>query len=124
MKSELRIGNLLTVGNYDVKVIEIHHLGVQVCDLEETQDTWELYTDRIKPIPLTEEWLEKFGFEKDENGLYKLFNQSEVPILLNEDLNGWTCDGINFSINNTQYVHQLQNLYFALKGEELTLKSE
>jgi hypothetical protein len=77
----------------------------------------------IKPIPLTEEWLLKFGFDKNENGLFKLFNESEVPILLNEDLNGWTCDGINFSINGTQYVHQLQNLYFALTGEELTIKN-
>ena len=124
LATELRIGNILTTGNYEVKVIEIHHLGVQVSDLEETQDTWEPYVDRIKPMPLTEEWLLKFGFEKNENGLFKLFNESEVPILLNEDLNGWTCDGINFSVNGTQYIHQLQNLYFALTGEELTLKSE
>ena len=78
----------------------------------------------IKPIPLTEEWLIKFGFERNENGLFKLFNQSEVPILLNGDLNGWTCDGINFSINNTQYVHQLQNLYYALTNTELTFKED
>lgn len=111
---ELRIGNYvkLFLNNSDYNVIQI-----RIDDLYYINQKNGIY----EPILLTEEWLEKFGFERNENGLFKLFNQSEVPILLNEDLNGWTCDGINFSINNTQYVHQLQNLYFILTGEELKL---
>jgi hypothetical protein len=118
--NELRIGNYVegigmeepirkildAIGyNYETEKYELDALDIQ----------------NFKPIPLTEEWLVKFGFEKNKDGLFNLFNQSEVPILLNPDLNGWTCDGINFSINNTQYVHQLQNLYFALTGEELKI---
>jgi hypothetical protein len=72
-----------------------------------------------QPIPLTEEWLLKFGFEKNHNNQFILMKGS-VDILFNKDLNGWTCDGINFSINQTLYVNQLQNLYFALTGLELT----
>jgi hypothetical protein len=72
-----------------------------------------------QPIPLTEEWLLKFGFEKNHNNQFILMKGS-VDILFNKDLNGWTCDGMNFSINQTLYVNQLQNLYFALTGLELT----
>jgi len=75
----------------------------------------------LEPIPLTEECLLKFGFEKNDNNQFILMEGS-VDILFNKDLNGWTCDGINFSINMTEHVHQLQNLYFALTGEELKLK--
>jgi hypothetical protein len=77
----------------------------------------------LEPIPLTEEWLLKFGFEKNDNNQFILMEGS-VDILFNKDLNGWTCDGINFSINMTEHVHQLQNLYFALTGEELKLKED
>jgi hypothetical protein len=113
--SELKIGNL---------IYKCYPEGNEVVEVKNISENFvnSLGISSIKPIPLTEEWLLKFGFEKNENGLFKLFNESEVPILLNEDLNGWTCDGINFSVNGTQYIHQLQNLYFALTGEELTIK--
>ena len=59
--SELRIGNLVDLGNRIAKISEIYHKACTVLDLEETQDTIEDY-ERTKPIPLTEEWLLKFGF--------------------------------------------------------------
>ena len=140
----LRIGNLLSVGNYDVKVVEIHHLGVQVCDLEETQDTWELFSDRIKPIPLTEEWLLKFGFKKYPNcrdtfrqEYYDSFQlvidehtiiSFSIPIGYNDNIR-CNYDKLYRSEEKKQsyrvkHIHQLQNIYFALTGEELTFKSE
>jgi hypothetical protein len=119
--SDLRIGNLVDLGNRIAKIIEIAHLACVVVDLEETQDTIEDY-ERVKGIPLTEEWLLRFGFEKNNNNQFILMEGS-VDILFNKDLNGWTCDGINFSINMTEHVHQLQNLYFALTGEELILNT-
>jgi len=118
--SELRIGNLVDLGNRIAKVTEINHLACVVVDLEETQDTIEDY-ERVKGIILTEEWLLRFGFEKNDNNQFILMEGS-VDILFNKDLNGWTCDGINFSINMTEHVHHLQNLYFALTGEELVVK--
>jgi len=130
MKSnELRVGNILTVGRYDVKVIEIHHLGVQVCDLEETQDTWEPYVDRIKPIPLTEEWLLNFGFLKENiilTGIAPLnlpdtFSLPNSPFSYSQGKLILTTGTGDFCVD-TKYVHQLQNLYFELTGKELTLK--
>jgi len=76
----------------------------------------------IEPIPLTEEWLIKFGFEN--YGF--LFLRYSIENILVVDLEDFT-SGINehdvFWLLNKDmlYVHQLQNLYFALTGKELTI---
>jgi len=105
--SELRIGNYVIEKG---KIKPIHSVS---------NHNAKDYS-KIEPIPLTEEWLVKFGFKKNEKNRFILM-EGDVDILFNEDLNGWTCDGINFSINMTEYVHKLQNIYFALTGEELTI---
>lgn len=128
---ELRIGNLIDdgLGNYG-------------------QVNWEILrilegnpNHTYQPIPLTEEWLEKFGFEKD-GVLYNLYleesDSSQVFIqysTTNTDmiavLHNYYYDWSEMEQNNTfmaimdsQYVHQLQNLYFALTSKELTIKVE
>lgn len=69
----------------------------------------------LQPIPLTEEWLLKFGFELKNWGI-KVWYLKGFEIDQHFYLKGidW---GVRF-----KYVHQLQNLYFALTGKELTLK--
>ena len=121
--TELRISNLVDLGNRIAKVIEINHLACVVVDLEETQDTIEDY-DRIKPIPLTEELLLKFGFEKQMAWTYKisLIGNKNLVYYLGEK--GWSIGNKNYSDFSCEHVHQLQNLYFALTSEELTFKSE
>jgi hypothetical protein len=73
-----------------------------------------------KPIPLTEEWKLKFGFEKTEWDNFNSFRLSignnDYTIVLYTDGNCEVGDIITCKI---EYVHQLQNLYFALTGEEL-----
>lgn len=84
--------------------------------------------DHADPIPLTEEWLTKFGwiwneecksFEKYPNGdarMHMSFRQlSSSYTMFNYVLSATIAERI-------YYVHQLQNLYFALTGEELTIK--
>ena len=115
--SELRIGNYVYFHG-DVEEINMVD-GYGIIGREE-QPSCPI--EEFEPIPLTEEWLLKFGFEKNDNNQFILMEGS-VDILFNKDLNGWTCDGINFSINMTEHVHQLQNLYFALTGEELILNA-
>ncbi len=78
--------------------------------------TW--YGGDLQPIPLTEEWLLKFGF--DRNGKKLTFWKIDLV----EDEEGiFSFDESRIYID-VKYVHQLQNLYFALVGEELTIKSE
>lgn len=74
--------------------------------------------DCFEPIPLTEEWLLKFGIQKDYTN--KMWLDLEIEA-------GKYCFGYcNYQeefmrICKCEYVHQLQNLYFALTGEELIL---
>ena len=70
-----------------------------------------------KPIPLTEEWLLKFGFEITDN-----FQTKDRFQTHKQDGIFWFEYG--YIVVELNYVHQLQNLYFALTGEELTIKNE
>jgi len=76
----------------------------------------------FEPIPLTEEWLLKFGFEKHRFSHLKKHKSGVVLCLLDDCfvLNNYK-DHLIINYKN-KYVHQLQNLYFALTGQELELK--
>jgi hypothetical protein len=77
----------------------------------------------MKPIPLTEEWLLKFGFKKDtwtNNDLIIGHWWNNGSILITDD---FKLDGQE-DMKPLQYLHQLQNLFYCLCGEELTFKSE
>ena len=117
---DLRIGNLVT------QIIERStHNEEQVIKIEWQEIMW-ISRDRIKyyqPIPLTEEWLLKFGFELINNEFFRSRN-SEICLFWTANKNKIIPEynekrlitGYDF-----KHVHQLQNLYFALTGEELTL---
>ena len=78
--------------------------------------------DSFEPIPITEEWLLKFGFEFNV-----LTNRSELDdwrfdITKPANYDGFLlCEGSTAITDRIKYVHQLQNLYFAFTGEELVL---
>jgi len=89
--------------------------------------------DAIEPIPITEDLLLRLGFEKDGESYNS--PSDEFDIILHQNEGMWTAS--NVFINSIQgissgenfvcmgdcfkYIHQLQNLYFALTGQELTL---
>jgi hypothetical protein len=83
------------------------------------------YPDNYKPIQLTEEWLLRFGFEYSGGMGYKSpYNTSYWHFSLSNrfvpsiyDRHTVPSDGYV----GCEYVHQLQNLHFALKGQELTI---
>jgi hypothetical protein len=127
--NELRVGNLLqgdTIQNvnqgiYSDGVMQITGFGIH-----------QIETGLIKlnPIPLTKDWLIRFGwiynnetktFEKYPNG------DPRLHLIYVPTNNSWTM--FNFVLKamiakRIWYVHQLQNIYFALIGEELTIKIE
>jgi len=106
---ELRIGNWVAKESGDPVQINVWlHEMARFCD----------------PIPLTPEWLERLGFEKRESGVcYEWWNG------INEVTHDWLVsitemkDNGQFFYRNgkhtIKYVHQLQNLFFSLCGEEL-----
>jgi len=141
MKSTyLRIGNYVKgIGHNIVWTIE----GIEN-DFIFTNHNWRILTS-FEAIPLTEEWLVKFGFNSDGDGgeahinCLSDFIDSKFTIgtfVCFEDLDknpltffiseNYGTDDYNCSYvpKSVKYVHQLQNLYFALTGEELTLKTE
>lgn len=76
----------------------------------------------ISPIKLTEEWLLRFGFSRFGEGVVYWENEN---ILIEQDgENNFSLSvGCEYTVGNPfKYVHQLQNLYFALTGKELELK--
>ena len=125
--TELRIGNWVNYHDDDLlfEVTRIDDLGIGVknIDPETAQETWIEY-ECFSPIPLTEEWLLKFGFERTDlidnsnDDWTWLFYQKDSIYIDGSDLTIETATGIVIKV---EYVHQLQNLYFALTGEELTL---
>jgi hypothetical protein len=108
---ELRIGNWITYAGQEIELTrQKFKLSVFTLGLDELHE----------PIPLTKEWLIRFGFEY--NYSFDLYSKSGFDIQLLEN-------GIEFYIGEygsyftwIECVHQLQNLYFALTGNELTIK--
>ena len=118
MKSNtLRLGNLLTYNN---DLLRVNMLGYGAnpyninCDILE-KNIINFDTDKISPIPLTEEWLLKFGFKKS------------VIFFMKESMNiEFIENGCLFSLDGEyevfiEHIHQLQNLYFALTNSELII---
>ncbi|AGO48415.1 hypothetical protein Phi10:1_gp074 [Cellulophaga phage phi10:1] len=76
------------------------------------------FIDYLQPIPLTEEWLLKFGFKRNEP--YCFIGIKKRIQLINIGNKYFRLYYYNTSIKiDIAHVHQLQNLYFALTGEEL-----
>lgn len=83
----------------------------------------------LRPIPLTEQWLIDFGFEKERKTLLSCyFYKDDFEIEIHGDKYVFRVYGgesaphlTQFFAHHTRHVHQLQNLYFALTGEELKL---
>jgi len=120
---ELRLGNLVSNMNprHNDSILTIESIG----DNHEVNVFYRKYLlSELEPIPLTEEWLLKFGFEFHTNANCQNFYYAKdafICIRADEDFEWFRYYNGDF-YHELKYVHQLQNLYFALTGEELTLK--
>ena len=102
--NELRIGNWVKRKGL---VVQCDHMSVDNCY------SWP---EQYEPIPITEEWLVKFGFEEVKrygDGVWRVHDF--ILIFYPDECFLCDCD-IDVKI---KHVHQLQNLYFALTGKEL-----
>jgi hypothetical protein len=127
---DLRIGNIL---DYKGELQHVTSLSLDIDDeyqdligvtplgkwIGEKQDWNRAFGDDLKSVPITEELLNKFGSLK-----FKLW-QNTI-----RDGSG-RYEGYTFVFQTEdekktyiklEYVHQLQNLYHSLTGEELTIK--
>lgn len=119
--NELRIGNYVAIKDF-VSIQTVYGLQEDVIYLLPNKPYQ--HTKDIIPIPLTEEWLLSFGFMHGQvhfigdTGWKKSGNNFCIEL---------TDKGEYFSFHSPQFnlqvtsVNQLQNLYFALTGEELII---
>lgn len=116
---ELRIGNYFQ--DYEGIVFNVH--GISIGEVENTvwyANEFGFYLDEgeYRPVVLTEEWLRKLGFKElkdtDIDTWWKL------GWIINKDADGkwFTVKGDKVILD---YVHELQNLYFAITKKELTI---
>lgn len=76
------------------------------------------------PIPLSPEILEKCGFvqDSDDEATWMVLRTTKFDFI-EGDRNGFCEVYMDFDDGlRVQYLHQLQNLYFALTGQELNIK--
>lgn len=114
--SDLRIGNWVDTPD-GIKQVE------QLEKIENKGDIGVSYTWGVSravtlcfsSIPITEEWLLKFGFKKD-GGFNWIIAGHRIYV---PTTNIFVCDKNGVVL---KHVHQLQNLYHALTGKELTIK--
>ena len=125
---ELRIGNLVYADTPDniKEIVEIRRNAVTVNYVRtDTNEPHQAMIDygRLMPVLLTEEWLLRFGFElyfqTSYRGKYSNFRINGIWVYFFCDTNTIEFRDNDLKIN---HAHQLQNLYYALTGEELTLK--
>jgi len=109
--SEVRIGNLV-------------HAFRTIWQIDCTDFRSEDLIATYEPIPLTEEWLLKFGLTKYDNeyhfnnfsGLHFIFKSQWY--LYRNDMNSNKC----LVAYGFEYVHNAQNLIHSITGEELTIE--
>lgn len=141
--NELRIGNYVFYKNNEIEVQTIDDGGINEDRDGPVDEGGSLYRikrglsyEDIDHIPLTVEWLERCGFTWDKG--YMKINLKHARMALGfyagvsdkMSLFQTTIPGegsveheIGFGSNHPECIHQLQNPYFALTGEELTIKS-
>ena len=110
---ELRIGNYVYTKEWVIKSYGIDGFVNIIKNI-----------DNFKPIPLTEEWLIKlnFKYKKTEKSNSYSLDFFRVSFVIDGRYKGKmfiSVANLNPDVNNFLYVHQLQNLYFALTGKEL-----
>ena len=150
--TELRLGNLIKgiytnenfCDNDNTFIEELKETTCEVVGLDSDIDypIWVKSNEGItdfdyfEPLPLTEEWLLTFGFESTE---YKWFETSyftDIKLVVEKIIISYNIESGRLSIyddaedglypvytaKKVEHVHQLQNLYYALTHQELTLK--
>lgn len=123
--TELRKGNVINtfINTTDGK---LHKRGIVHClhmNTVEVENNETYQYNMAEPVGLNFTWLNHFGFEKYNECFWRINFRGKV-------IDGWylSNDGdltksLSEFMIRIQYVHQLQNLYFALTNTELCLQN-
>ena len=84
------------------------------------------HLEDYEPIPLTEKWLKRLGFEikKGAWGTSAEIRIGGVRYVLYQNGNVWSINPTDGYRVDFKYIHTVQNYYFALTGQELNQNKE
>jgi len=116
----LRIGNLLNRRNRFGEIEQIEICGISARQNVYDEDDSAFGCDELIPIKLTKELVINLGFRWSTQ--FNWFEFKQPYLLLKKDFS-LTEDPYGIRIT-LEYVHELQNFFFALTGIELELKNE
>ena len=129
--SEVRIGNIVGMEASGIKYTILGLINPE-----------DFKAGLFYPVEITEELLKRFGFKPEEvgdkgNDWYsigdadnkyvdeELENELEICVSAKQNqyvINQYNTAQMNHLVGRIKYIHQLQNLFFALTGEELEFK--
>ena len=134
--NNFRKGNLIQEHGNIVVIDSLNNYGVNLfaqikaSDGDQRPEAFILpsleYGD-FEPIPLTDEWLAKFGFTEDNRDPIHEVNRNmtywtKFPLELGWNVHGhYVLLSMKTGFHPVKYVHQLQNLYADLAQKELEL---
>ena len=107
--NELRCGNTL---HYLTAEGDVLPTTIDWQDIQWISENEKDFNTVHRPIPLTEDWLKRFGF-----GRLGKYSFRTKHLIIHHRKRGFV---INKKIREIQYVHELQNIYWALFNTELT----
>lgn len=117
--SELRRGNWIKrIGGSPFVVEDICENAINIDYGEYEMNGWYHYDEDLEPIPLTPEVLLSCGLKLENrypNDPY-WYQIESCPLEISKECDQWSIGG---EIGDIKFLHQLQNLYFALTNTEL-----
>lgn len=131
--NELRIGNW---AKYSFKQGIVDRISQDNCDIVTDNMIIKVSYDDLEPIPLTEEILLKCGFKERLFDWYELEYNTDYEEESEKMKIAYNCGSKRFAVydaneedyiavftaKRVHYLHQLQNLFYALTNEELQIE--
>lgn len=116
----------LRIGNYISDIWASENAAWQVkkfTDKKVWYGSFNCKIENAKPIKITEEWLLKFGFylyyKSDIHIRYDLDKEGHFHVTIDPNNNNIIFRYSGHTIRQIMFIHELQNLYFAICGIEL-----
>ena len=123
--TDLKIKNLVEHENEIFTITEIYQNNDSYfVRIENENESLSIPAESIKPIKITEDWLENFGFLKTYSSEHQIrYEQPESFIKYDFDLNPRKLvQGLKIYGNTIKckYIHEFQNIFYSLFGKETT----
>lgn len=127
--NELRINNCVFIEGHGDNTFVVLDIGSALSTVN-GGPVFKVEYEKMNPIPLTPEWLERCGFVSTLSG-----DDFHDAVIWDDPKSGYHyCEAGHFidnrghyghycDIGDIKFIHQLQNLYFALTSEDLTINN-